>query len=612
MTGGRSRLSPWEWLGLSGLAALAAFLLATSWRRWPDPLVDFGRELYVPWRLSNGALLYRDADDIYGPLSQYLNAGLFRIAGPGLMTLVAANLAVFAGILATAHLLVRRAWGAGAAFAATAVFLAVFGFSQFLGIGNYNYATPYSHEATHGLLACLALVAVAAAWVEEPTPARSGAAGLLLGICAVLKPEILLAAAGVAAAALVLRLRRGGGPGAAAVAAGAAGLLLPTAAFAAYFALHVPLRTALAYTCRAWLYVSAGAGFTSLSLQDVFLGTDHPAHNLAAAGRAVAQAAAVLGALSLAAWFAGRRGRAWTRALCAAVAAAAVLWFSWTRVDWIDSGRGLLGLDLVVLARAAWPLVRGKGAGRDDRASTIRVLLAVLGAALMARMVLNGRIYHYGFYQAPIAAVVVVAAIAAELPRLLADEGRSRPFLRAGLALFLVPGLARITAASQDILRSKTHAVGSGRDLFYAFPPQQLATGDIVRVVSEWLRTRPAGQTAVVLPEGEMMNYLARVPSPVAPYAYFAAATSGGREQRIVADLERHPPDWVVLVSRDISDNGVKTYGESVGDGLMILNWVADRYDPVMSVGGDPLDPRQCGAVVFGRKGARPVSASGR
>ena len=66
-------------------------LVAASGRKWTDPLVDFGRELYVPWRLSHGAVLYRDVDDFYGPLSQYLNAGFFRVFGPGLMVLAAAN-----------------------------------------------------------------------------------------------------------------------------------------------------------------------------------------------------------------------------------------------------------------------------------------------------------------------------------------------------------------------------------------------------------------------------------------------------------------------------------------------------------------------------------------
>ena len=94
-----------------GLAGLAGYFLATSWRKWPDPLVDFGRELYLPWRLANGAVLYRDVDDFYGPLSQYLNAGLFRWFGPGLMVLVTANLLVFAAIVVAIYFLFRRAWG---------------------------------------------------------------------------------------------------------------------------------------------------------------------------------------------------------------------------------------------------------------------------------------------------------------------------------------------------------------------------------------------------------------------------------------------------------------------------------------------------------------------
>jgi len=288
-----------------------------------------------------------------------------------------------------------------------------------------------------------------------------------------------------------------------------------------------------------------------------------------------------------------------------------MLWLSWFRIEWLAVGRCLLGLNLAYLGWTGWRFARGRGAGGDPRAETIRLLAAVLGAALMARMFLNGRIYHYGFYQAAVASLVVTAVIVGELPRLLRPIGRGRILLAAGALALLAPGVVRVAAASQDILRCKTHAVGSGRDLFYAFPPQTLATGDIVRVTSEWLRRMPAGQTAVVLPEGEMINYLARMPSPVAPYAYFAAATSGGREARIVADLDRHPPGWVVIVSRDISDNGVKSYGESVGEGLLILSWVAEHYEPAMSVGGDPLDPRQCGGLVLRRKGpgeGRPES----
>ena len=76
-----------------GLAALLFLTLASwSWGRWPDILVDFGRELYVPWRLSSGAQLYRDLAYFNGPLSPYLNALWFDLFGVGLRTLVWANL----------------------------------------------------------------------------------------------------------------------------------------------------------------------------------------------------------------------------------------------------------------------------------------------------------------------------------------------------------------------------------------------------------------------------------------------------------------------------------------------------------------------------------------
>ncbi|OGW84335.1 MAG: hypothetical protein A2987_06880 [Omnitrophica bacterium RIFCSPLOWO2_01_FULL_45_10] len=35
-------------------AAIGFLMLDLSWRKWPDLMVDFGRELYVPWQLNEG------------------------------------------------------------------------------------------------------------------------------------------------------------------------------------------------------------------------------------------------------------------------------------------------------------------------------------------------------------------------------------------------------------------------------------------------------------------------------------------------------------------------------------------------------------------------------
>ena len=99
-----------------------------------------------------------------------------------------------------------------------------------------------------------------------------------------------------------------------------------------------------------------------------------------------------------------------------------------------------------------------------------------------------------------------------------------------------------------------------------------------------------------------MINYLARRPSPVAPFFFFSAATSGGREAAIVRDLEQRPPDWIVLVSRDLREYGVQRYGESPEQGGQILDWAGDRYEVAATFGGDPLDFRQRGLMILRRR----------
>jgi len=84
-----------------------AALLAWSWRKWPDPLVDFGRELYFAWQINEGRLLYRDLASLFGPVSPYINALWFRLFGTSLLTLALCNTAIFAATIAGIYHLVR-------------------------------------------------------------------------------------------------------------------------------------------------------------------------------------------------------------------------------------------------------------------------------------------------------------------------------------------------------------------------------------------------------------------------------------------------------------------------------------------------------------------------
>ena len=62
-----------RWLGPAIIAVALPLMLAWSWEKWPDPLIDFGRELYAPWQLAAGRVLYRDvaawAEALHGALA---------------------------------------------------------------------------------------------------------------------------------------------------------------------------------------------------------------------------------------------------------------------------------------------------------------------------------------------------------------------------------------------------------------------------------------------------------------------------------------------------------------------------------------------------------------
>lgn len=599
---GRARFGWSELGGAFALVGLTILFLAFSWRRWPDPLIDFGRELYTPWRLANGAVLYRDVDAFYGPLSQYFNAALFALFKPGLMVLVAANLTVFGAIVTALYFLCRQAWGVRAALAASTVFIVLFGFSQFVSIGNYNYATPYAHEVTHGLFLCLVLTLTLLRWMRQATPFRSFLAGTLLGLTALLKVEILFPAVVVTGVAAFAACRYWRCPSAAATLAWAGGAFLPTAAFCGYFAAFFPVREALSATCRAWLAVVGTTRFASDSQQIWFLGLDQPWKNFEQQMLATLAACVLIGAIAGVAWLTERIRHGWLAILLGTATAGAMGILAYFVVDWSQIGRCLFGLVLLYFLASAVTVFRRKEADENCRAEIPRQLIAALALAMMARMILNGRIYQYGFSQAALAAVVVTAALIDEPSRRFCLGRKGQATLLAGIFALLFPGVVTLANQSVTNLRAKTLEVGEGRDCFYAFPEQLDPTGKIVNVISEALRQESDARTLLTLPEGVMINYLARLPSTIAPVVFYAAATEVGREEEIVVQLNHRPPDVVVIVSRDLRDYGIQRYGERPGSGELILSWVAQNYTQTAHVGGDPLDYRDRGAVILKRK----------
>ena len=161
-----------RWAGLLAVAAAFVALAAFSWRKWPDPLIDFGQQLYVPWRLSRGAVLYHDVSYVYGCLSVCYHAALFKIFGVSLNVLLASNFLILIFLLL---LVCRQFLKCSDAWTATTIGLAltVLAFSQLLDVGNYNYICPYSHEEFHGIVLAVVMMACLSRWLRAGGNFRS-------------------------------------------------------------------------------------------------------------------------------------------------------------------------------------------------------------------------------------------------------------------------------------------------------------------------------------------------------------------------------------------------------------------------------------------------------
>ena len=519
------------------LAVVFAALAAWSWGRWPDVLVDFGRELYVAWRLSEGDVLYRDVASFYGPLSPYVNALWFRLFGVGLRTLVLCNMAVMAGVAAGLYALVARA-GAGSRWGALAggvVFLAMFGFAHLIANGSFNFVAPYSHESTHGFALGLGAILCALKVVERPSREAwwTLACGLLDGLAFLTKPETFVAAAGTSV--LLIAIAR---PGNRARTAFVAGLILPPAIAFGLLSSAMPARDAGIGVLGSWAF-AGNEGLRGMSYFAWSMGLNDPGRSLAALGRAALPQALLLGLAVGLAWVAKDRPR--LRGPLAVAAAAAVLLLlapAWRARWWFQVARPLPLWALLAAATSAWVMWRRRGAP-DFPVHAARLALAVFALLLMPRILLNARLYHYGFVLAVPATLVVWAALLDWIPQALDRRGAAGGVVRAAALAALAVTLAFHLGESHARYRAKVYPVGAGADHFLADVRGPFVAA-ILQGLSERQRAAP-GETLAVLPEGVMLNYLSRRRTSI-PYLTMLPSDEATVRRGRAARLASAPP----------------------------------------------------------------------
>ena len=640
-----------RWSGPLAVAAVFVLMAALSWRKWADIVIDYGSQLYVPWRLASGAVLYHDL--IYepgGPFSQYFNALLFRIFGVSFTTLILANLTFTAGMLV---LIYRRFQRVADSWTATTICLAivlVFAFGRF-DMGNYNYVAPYSHEALHGLILSILVLVFLTNWLETNRWRDTLGAGLCYGLVFLTKPDIFLAISSGLIAAIFLARRNAGSLWKFLGIFGAAALVGPLF-FLIYFLRHENMAASVQSVAFAWAPLTKGVTSQYFYRRD--LGLDTPFFHLrqmlvqflviagvtvfyAAAFRAVARqkqdlekiqrrAMLVLAPLVLTliyayAWlqsgetlsdlsssFSVLLACFWilaTAFMASLIVVATRLKLNFGGSPWIV---GLI-LVLPLLSLVYWFKWLDCGASlplmsltacififwnyktlNEEPRLIFPMLWSVFALVLLSKMGLFCQIHNYGFVLAMPAFVGAIYLLHWLLPLWLEKRGIDRRAFRWLVWVVLMCGCVQLARQAAGNYKNINYAVGSGGDEIKTADSPSDHRGPDIEMAILWMKTNmPPDATLAVLPEGTMINYLCRRVNSTGCLAWSPAELGTFGQTNLIARFEEHSPDYVMLLHRPSREFGLDYFGQQPEFGRELVQWVRKNYDLVFQVGDPPL-----------------------
>lgn len=571
-----------------------AALAAVTWRSSGRFLVDFGRELYVPWQISQGAVLYSDIDSLMGPAAAYLNGLIFWLAGPSVGVLLLANLAVLLITTLLIAVYFRDAIGDGALTVTLLTFLVLAFLSQVVGYGIFSFITPYSHEATHGFLYSIGALAAVVRLRRSGSVGYAVLTGTLIGAVFLTKPELFLAVVAGSVVAVVYPFdgRQEGSRSSHLrlslyVILLASSLLLPLVTLAVFMR-SMAIRDAMMSVAGAWRHVGRVVATRSPHYLSAS-GLDAPHQNLVTMVLFTGVALAGL-------WVAYVAGRRWggkvehsriSRLMVMCLCAGVVLSGLILQFPWLTFVRAIPLLVLIALVLVI------RRALADEDSAVVRnrwlplIVWGVFAIALLPKTVLAVRLYRQGFYLALPAMLFLVAVGVDVLPSTVRSrQGKGAAFIVRICALTLVISpVAYHGAVSYGTIAERTYEVGRGSDMIlHDAPPDSYHGAAIDSLLVRLRRVVPDSATLAVLPEGAGINYLLRRPNSTPHISLIAPELAAFGEERILRDYERSPPSYILTWPRPLDEYAFGFFGRDTTYASRILDWIERSYTPVFRI----------------------------
>jgi len=589
------------------LSSTLAVLLFFSWRKWADVLIDTPEELYVPWQLGAGQLLYRDLAHYYGPLSQYFNAAVFTLTEPTFTVLFVTNIFLVCILMAAVYSLVAIYVPGVDRLIVTWCFLITVPIQQHTVFGGYNFLAPYSHEATHGTIAVVVMLAVWAAYLRRPARHSMAILGLLCGACYVLKPEVALAGSVVFGSAVVVDLVRKRNGKQTFSPYGLLALPALPILFHAFFLSHVSATEAFTYTFGAFTPIFTST-MTDNPLFGSLLGRDDPGANLATGLALAAGFLAVAGAAS----FVGRgRPSGWKNSAVVVLPIFLALAVSQIEISVLP-----MGFPWFLIVTIAGLLLWRETDCLPSRCERLPlIVLGLVALVFAARMFLKLQLMWLGFYACAPAWLYFMILTTGILPRLSRDGSIARGVCRLSFLAIIVTFSMLNALHSIEGFAQKDVRIGSGTNAMYASNRASLSVdATTLDTVIARLAKLPRERSLLVLPEAVILNFLTGMANEtpfVQSFLYSGLYEMAGGDPGVIAELEARPPDYIAYLRRiEEMDSPVYKIRGPGGFANGAFAWIESNYTIIDQIGQETQDFNELQFVLLERNPRQPRSGA--
>jgi len=563
-----------------------------SWRKWPDILIDFGRELYTPWQISAGKVLYQDISHLFGPLSQYINACLFYIFGPSYLVIISVNMVVLALCLCLIYIVLLDITSDLTSLICCGLILSVFSFSQYVGIGNYNFISPYAHEAAHGTFLSVLMIHQFWRFSKKNRHYNLILAGMSFGLICLTKIEILFSALIVAGFFFFLMwyIYKNAGDTIKSAGIFVVSSLFPISIFGAYFLSVMPFETAFTAVFNAFTTFYQNREIANNEFYMTVMGLDHPLQNILTM---VVYSLIAMMAI-IATLFLCHMLKKYKNSLPAAgilmLLLAVIISLSFY-VNLSEIGRLLPLLTFAALFFLFYLFQKSMREEGNKAINFIPIILwSVFALLFLLRMILNCRMFHYGFYLTLPAAVTIVCVLTWYLPQWFDMRYSGGGIFKIVTVIVVIIISLKFITVSNAYYKAKTFSVGEGSDRIITYEPRydsrSLAFSQAIKWINANIKER---ETVIVLPEGVMINYLSRRVNPTPYINFMPPEMQIFGEDNMLDAIKNNSPDYFVIVSRDTKEYGYDYFGRDTKYGQKIMNWVNQRYHRVVLFGDEPL-----------------------